>query len=399
MNKSTFFSGQPIFTQLLGFLPKDKIRTIAADTRSDRYTKRLTTYEHLVTMLYAIFNNCTSLREVTTGMLAIEQRLHHLGLRYHPRRSTLSDASMRRSCDVFAQIYFMLLKRYEHFLADSRKNSRDAKLYFMDSTTISLFHEVLRTAGQNPASGKRKGGIKVHTLVRSDQDVPCLVRLTSAVANDAQYLKELHLSKGSILVFDRGYTDFKTYNRFSEEGITWITRMHRLLSYEVVERYPKGEDASIKTDHHVRLGHWRSLRVEARLIKFKDPETGKVFEFLTNNFRMKAATIAGLYKKRWQIEMLYKRLKQNYPLRYFLGDSENAIKIQVWCSLIADLLLKVVKKGTNHNWSFANLAAMIRLHLMTYIDLRGFLRAPEKALISALRLKKKYNTNQLLLIT
>ena len=399
MNKSTFFTGQPIFAQLLGFLPKDKIRAIAIEARSDRYVKRLNTYEHLVTLLYAIFNNCTSLREVTTGMLATEQRLHHLGLRYHPRRSTLSDASMRRSCDVFARIYFMLLKRYGQFLADSRKNSRDSMLYFMDSTTISLFHEVLRTAGQNPASGKRKGGIKVHTLVRSDQDVPCFIRLSSAVANDAQYLKELQLSKGSIVVFDRGYTDFKTYNRFSKEGVTWITRMHRLLSYEVMTRYSTKEYATIKTDYHVRLGYYRSLRVEARLIKFKDPETGKIFEFLTNNFRMKATTIASLYKKRWQIEVLYKRLKQNYPLRYFLGDSENAIKIQIWCSLIADLVLKVIKKTAARNWSFSNLAAMIRLHLMTYIDLKGFLKAPEKTLLHALRLKKKYNEKQLLLIT
>lgn len=286
-----------------------------------------------------------------------------------------------------------------YILADSRKNSRDARLYFIDSTTISLFHDVLRTAGQNPANGKRKGGIKVHTLVRSDQDVPCLVRLSSAVANDAQYLKELHLSKGSILVFDRGYTDFKTYNRFSEEGISWITRMHRLLSYEIIERYPKNEDPSIKTDQHVRLGYWRSLRVEARLIKFKDPETGKSFQFLTNNFRMKASTIAGLYKKRWQIEVLYKRLKQNYPLRHFLGDSENAIKIQIWCALIADLLLKVIKKGAARNWSFSNLTAMIRLHLMTYIDLKNFLKAPEKALLHAIQLKKRYNTSQLMLIT
>lgn len=399
MNKSTFFTGQPIFTQLLGFIPKDKVRTISIEAGTDRYVKRLNTYEHLVTLLYAIFNNCTSLREVTTGMLATEQRLHHLGLRYHPRRSTLSDASIRRSCDVFAQIYFMLLKRYGQFLADSRKNSRDSMLYFMDSTTISLFHEVLRTAGQNPASGKRKGGIKVHTLVRSDQDVPCFVRLSSAVANDAQYLKELQLCKGSIVVFDRGYTDFKTYNRFSNEGVTWITRMHRLLSYEVMNRYSTKEYPSIKTDYHVRLGYYRSLRVEARLIKFKDPETGKVFEFLTNNFRMKATTIASLYKKRWQIEVLYKRLKQNYPLRYFLGDSENAIKIQIWCSLIADLLLKVVKKGAARSWSFSNLAAMIRLHLMTYIDLKGFLKAPEKALLHALWLKKKHNEKQLLLIT
>ena len=121
MNKSTFFSGQPIFTQLLKFIPRDAVSRIARDSKSDRYSKRFSTYEHLVTMLYSIFNNCNSLREVTTGMLASEQRLNHMGIRYHPRRSTISDANTRRSAEVFGEIYYSLHKKYAQFLSDSRK--------------------------------------------------------------------------------------------------------------------------------------------------------------------------------------------------------------------------------------------------------------------------------------
>ena len=179
MNKSTFFSGQPIFAQLLKFIPKDSIVRIARDSKADHYSKRFNTYEHLVTMLYSIFNNCNSLREVTTGMLASEQRLAHLGVRYHPRRSTISDANIRRQAEVFEKIYFSIFKKYASFLSDSRTKSRASKLYILDSTTIRLFHEVLRTGGPNPASGKRKGGIKVHTMIRSDQDVPCMIRYSS----------------------------------------------------------------------------------------------------------------------------------------------------------------------------------------------------------------------------
>ena len=163
MNKSTFFSGQPIFTQLLKFIPKESILRIAHQHRADRYSKRFNTYEHLVTILYSIFNNCNSLREVATGMLASEQRLSHIGIRYHPRRSTISDANNRRQANLFGEIYYMLHKKYASFLSDSRKGSRTSKLYIYDATTISLFQEVLRTSGKNP-SGKRKGGIKVHTL-------------------------------------------------------------------------------------------------------------------------------------------------------------------------------------------------------------------------------------------
>jgi len=400
MNKSTFFSGQPIFSQLLKFIPRDIVARIARESKADRYCKRFSTYEHLITILYSIFNNCNSLREVTTGMLASEQRLNHLGMRYHPRRSTISDANNRRSAEVFGEIYFNLFKKYIQFLSDSRTKRRASKLYIFDATTISLFQEVLRTGGPNPASGKRKGGIKVHTLIRSDQDVPCMIRFSSAVANDSQFLKEIHLPKGSVIVFDRGYYDFTTLNRFTGDGITWVTRLRKLFAYDIVEDILKpGEDSAIKSDQHIVLGHRSSVRVKARLIQFFDPASGEHYEFLSNNFKMSALTIASLYKKRWQIELLFKRMKQNYPLKYFLGDSENAIKIQIWCTLIADLLLKIVKKGAAAKWSFSNLAAMVRLHLMTYIDLFGFLKSPEKALLKLYSKQKPGNYNQLLFVT
>lgn len=399
MYKSTFFSGQPIFTQLLKFVSKDTLSRIAQQYTSDRYSKRFNTYEHLVTMLYSIFNNCNSLREVATGMLASEQRLNHLGIRYHPRRSTISDANNRRKAEVFGEIYFSLYKKYASFLSDSRKNSKASKLYIFDATTISLFQEVLRTSGKNP-SGKRKGGIKVHTLIRSDQDVPCMIRYSAAAANDSQYLKEVQLPQGSVIVFDRGYYDFTTLNRFTTDNITWVTRLRKLFTYEVLKQNTVTDDnESIISDEQIQLG-WRSgIKVTARLVRYRDAVSGEQYEFVSNNLRMKATTIARLYKNRWQIELLFKRMKQNYPLKYFLGDSENAIKIQIWCSLIADLVLKIVKKGAAARWSFSNLAAMVRLHLMTYIDLAAFLKSPEKALMKMFNRSKQYNNNQLMLIT
>ena len=357
------------------------VSRIARNSKSDRYSKRFNTYEHLVTILYSIFNNCNSLREVTTGMLASEQRLGHMGIHYHPRRSTISDANTRRNAEVFGEIYYSLYKKYVRFLSDSRTKSRASKLYIFDATTISLFQEVLRTGGQNPSSGKRKGGIKVHSLIRSDQDVPCMIRFSAAAANDSQFLKDIHLSKGSVIVFDRGYYDFTTLNRFTDDGITWVTRRRKLFAYKVVENLSiseRGKD--VVRDQHVILGPRSKTQVKARLVKYVDTASGEHYEFLSNNFKMSAGTIASLYKKRWQIELLFKRMKQNYPLKYFLGDSENAIKGQIWGALIADLLLKIVKKGAAAKWSFSNLAAMVRLHLMTYIDLFGFLKSPEKAL-------------------
>jgi transposase len=307
-------------------------------------------------------------------MLASEQRLAHLGVRYHPRRSTISDANIRRQAEVFEKIYFSIFKKYAHFLSDSRINSKASKLYILDATTISLFHEVLRTGGQIPISGKRKGGIKVHTMIRSDQDVPCMIGYSSAIANDSQFLKDIRLPKGSIVVFDRGYRDFATLNRFTADNITWVTRWTKLFAFAIKNKIENSRnDQNIISDRHVIMGHKDiKHRVKARLVRYRDVSTSEIYEFVTNNLKMSASTIAALYRKRWQIESLFKRMKQNYPLKYFLGDSENAIKIQIWCALIADLLLKIVKKAAAAKWSFSNLAAMVRLHLMTYINLLVF---------------------------
>ncbi len=390
MIKSNFFTGQPIFSQLLKFIPRQVISRIAIDFQSDRYCKRFSTYDHLVCMLYGVFNHCTSLREISTGMLAWENRLLHLGIRHHPRRSTISDANNRRSAEVFESIYMKLFERYSHFLSDSRSKSRSSRLYIFDSTTISLFQEVLKGAGSSPANGKRKGGIKVHTLIRSDQDVPCMIRFSPGAANDMRFLKDIHLPKGSLVVFDRGYNDYNAFNRFTDEGISWVTRLHQHLAYTILDenrvsepQYRKG----VVNDRIIRLGveyKPNKPKVKARLITFTD-DSGKVFEFLTNNFKLMPAAIAGIYKKRWQIELLFKRIKQNYPLKYFLGDSENAIAIQIWCALIADLILKIIKKGAKAKCSFSNLAAMVRLHLMTYINLFDFLRHPEKSLLKKIK--------------
>ena len=384
MSKSIFFTGQPIFAQVLSFIPRSQVDQISRQNQADRYCKRFGTYDHLVSMLYAVLNNCNSIRELTSGLLAWEHRIKHLGVGYFPRRSTFSDANNRRSEEVFGQIYQFLFSRYRHNLPDSRKG-KSSRLYIADSTTISLFQEVMRNAGRAALSGKRKGGIKVHTLIRSDEDVPCLIRFSAGAAHDTPFLKELKLPRGSILVFDRGYNDFGQFERFSDQGITWITRRRRNTVYHTTEKLPVSQpqsDKGVQRDKLVILGHrtYEHPMAHARLIHFTDPVSGDKFQFLTNNTKLAPATIAGLYQKRWQIEILFKRLKQNFPLRYFLGESENAIKIQIWCSLIADLLIKLIKSLAGRKWSFSNLASIIRIHLMTYIDIFLFLKNPEKAL-------------------
>jgi IS4 transposase len=200
-------------------------------------------------------------------------------------------------------------------------------------------------------------------------------------------LRNINLPRGSILVFDKGYNNYSQWKRLSEEGIYWVTRENKAAVSAIIKQRAiseKERKLGVIEDNIVLLGtgiNKGTPQLKARRIVFQDPDSDKCLIFVTNHYRFKASKIAQIYKHRWQIEVLFKRLKQNYPLKYFLGDNENAIKIQIWCSLICDLLIKLIKeKGTKRNWSYANLASIIRLHLGTYIDLRRFLDDPDRAL-------------------
>jgi Transposase DDE domain/Domain of unknown function (DUF4372) len=383
MNKSIHFTGQPTFSQLLKLLPKEIVAASAQKNRSDRYYKHFNTWHHLVSMLFCCYGHCHSLREVVSGMRALEGRLQSSGIRHFPARSTFSEANGRRDNKVFEDIYLALKQHWDKFFPDSR--SKENKTYLIDSTTIKLFQEIFKGAGPGKSSGKRKGGLKVHMAVPVDGAVPSLIRITQAAANDKTFTKYLNLPMGSTVIMDRGYRDYRQYNQWSNNQVRWITRMHPNSVFEVLQ--PLGLTAEqklngVKSDVKIRLGAKpkKISKVVCRMIAYT-ASNGKEFEFVTNDFDSDPLVIAELYKKRWRIELLFKRLKQNMPLKYFLGDNQNAIQIQVWCALIADLLLQMVKSQVKRKWSFSNIVGLVRLHLFNYLDLYSFLENPEKCII------------------
>lgn len=386
MGKNTFFTGQPIFSQLINQIPQWLISQTVQDYKSDRYCKKLNTYTHLVAMLFASYKNCTSLREVEFGMSVCHQKLAHLGISYIPARSTLAEANANRTHEVFEQIYYKLYHRLHPFLPDSRTQKRDKRLYIIDSTTVSLFQEIMGGVGRKPVDGKRKGGFKVHTLIKADEDVPMFIKIGNAAAHDSTFLKHIDLPQGSILTFDKGYVDYNQYQQFTQRKIWIVTRLRTNAIWTLKENRlvdPKHKEQGVISDRVVEIGHHHNnsiQRVKGRIIEYKDALTNRVFTFFTNNPYITPLRVAQIYQKRWQIELLFKRIKQNYPLQYFLGDNENAIKIQTWCSLIADLLVKVVKAGIKRNWSYSCMVSIIRQNLLEYVSLIDYLKAPEKIL-------------------
>jgi hypothetical protein len=389
MSKNTFFTGQPIFNQLLSLIPRSIIGQASSEFQTDRYYKKFKSYDHLVTMLYTCFQKCGSLREVTTGLMACRQKLSHLGLSYTPRRSTLAEANNKRTCDFFSTVYFLLFRHYFEFLPDSRlKGSIENRLFLIDSTTISLFSEIMKGMGTRAVNGKKKGGAKAHLLVKASDDVPSFVMITHGSKNDKEILKHISLPPGAIVVFDKGYNKYSQFQQWHQQKVNWVTRMGVTSWQEVVKSLPVSDaekQAGVISDQIVILGrpsNKKTQRIKVRKVTFLDKEKQRIFTFITNNLKFKASNIAAIYKRRWQIELLFKRLKQSYPLKNFLGESENAIKTQIWCALITDLLLKIIKTKIKKQWSFANISAMVRLHLMNYIGLVDFLNNPEKSLLS-----------------
>jgi transposase len=387
MGKATFFTGQPIFTQLLSFIPRPLIGRLCKKYAANRYYKTFLAYDHLVCMLYQGFFQCLSLRELTTGLQANAQRLLHLGLINTPRRSTLADANKKRTEAFFGGLYKELYKLH---YPDSPQSYKD-RLFIIDSTTCSLFSNIMQGAGSPKKDGRKKGGVKAHLLVDSAHNLPSFVTITEGKEHDLTFLKDAPVPDNCFLVFDKAYTNYTKFNQWNGRGITWVTRQKNDAHIQLIRMHSlssQSAELGVMEDAEVLMGRPSNQHVtplvKARRIVFEDPQTKRVLVFITNNFELAPQAIADIYKRRWQIELLFKRIKQRYPLRYFLGETANAIKIQIWAMLICDLLtqlvMKVLKQRKARQWSYANLSGMIKHHLMTYINLIIFLTNPEKAL-------------------
>ncbi len=406
MSKGTNFSGQPVLSQLIKLMDRHKINILASKSGANRYTKHLDGYSHLVVMLYAVLSNLRSLREVCLGFAANATRMNHLGIDHMICRSMLSDANKRRDSSFFGSIYRSLYSRYAPVLSDSlSKKEVSTKLYVMDSTTISLFSQILRGTGRNSKNGKKKGGIKAHTIIEENIDLPVFVDFTAGIVHDHELMRRLFdLPYGSFIAFDMGYTDYLLLKQLDEAGYRFVCRLKDNAKFKIVE-WRKCPEKDIVADQIVEftydkyvkrplseeeLSHRRGRRPKSGVVTVKErvqgtyrcrrivrrTDDGKdIVEFVTNVLdpeEMSAEQVCETYRRRWTIESLYKKLKQNFPLKYFLGDNVNAIEIQIWVTMIAYLLLRVMQVKSMSKLAFSNIVMLTRVTLGAYIDIITF---------------------------
>lgn len=389
MGKSTHFFGQPVYGQLIKLLDKAKILQISRNLGGERYVKSFDGFTHLLTMLYAVIMRFDSLREIETSMTAEVRKLHHIGIETVPKRSTLSDANARRPEKFFEEVYRDLYEANKSKLtSDSRRNGTEEwikRLRIIDSTTISLFSNLIfKGVGRHPKTGRKKGGIKVHAVIHANEGVPCDVQFTSAATNDSFMMVPSKFSEKEIAAMDRAYINYEKFEELTERNVVYVTKMKKNLKYELLfdfmEMTPDGKMEYREQIVAFRKGETNHI---ARIVTYVDIKKGKQpkqVSLLTNDFDMRPETIVEIYRRRWQIESLFKQIKQNFPLRYFYGESANAIKIQIWVTLIANLLLSLLQSSLERHWSFSGLATMVRIVLMYYLNMQTFFNKPDEDL-------------------
>ena len=320
-----------LFSQLLSHFPRPDFERFVQENQAERHAKGFTCWTQFVAMMFCQLTHADSLRDIANGLRCCLGKLKHLGVAAAPSRSTLSYANARRPAKLFEDLYFAA---YAHFQKNGGLGRRKAKFRFknkllsFDSTTISLCLSLFPWAKFR----KAKGGVKVHTGLDHDSYAPTFIRITEAKQHDVRAIRLLSVNPGSILVFDMGYTDYTLYGIWTTQGIFFVTRMKDNAVYRVVKNLPVPQNRNILSDQIIRLTGVNAADKcphDLRRIVVWDAENEREIVLLTNNLDFGSTTIAAIYKDRWEIELFFKALKRTLKIKSFVGESENALKIQI----------------------------------------------------------------------
>src|ERR1700728_4730566 len=365
-----------IFSQLLQLFPRSEFELAVHQHQAERHARGFNSWTQMVAMLFCHLGRAQSLREICGGLAACEGKLRHLGVVRSPKRSTLSYANEHRPWQLYQTVFEQLLEKCQREVRGRKKFRFKNKLLSLDGSVIDLSASMYDWAKFR----RTKGGVKLHLLLDHDGYLPKYAVIEPASKAEIQVARKLVLEPGTIVVFDRGYTDYKWFASLTAQGVYFVTRQRWNGYYKVVNDLPVPEKGNILADQKVMLGH-RSYRtgVAVRRVVVRDPETDKQFEFLTNHPGFAASTIAKIYRDRWQIEVFFKALKQSLRIKTFVGTSANALKTQIWTALIAMLVLKYLHLKSQFGWALSNLVALVRQQLFVYRDLYVWLDAPFQA--------------------
>jgi hypothetical protein len=363
-----------VFSQLLQLFPRLEFQRAVQEHRAERHARGFTCWGQFVAMLFCQLGRAKSLREICGGLACAEGKLSHLGITA-PKRTTLAYANEHRPWTLYQSVFFQLLARCQAVAKGRRKFRFKNPLLSLDASVIDLCASVFDWA----TFRRTKGAVKLHLLLDHDGYLPCYAVITEGRRHEVTVARALTFPPGTILVIDRGYVDYAWFAELTRQGVFFVTRLKDNAAYAILGTRAIPPRGPVVRDELITLTGVRTAGkcpYPLRVVEVTEPETGDPLVFLTNQLTFGPTTIARIYKDRWQIELLFKALKQHLKVKTFVGTSANALHIQLWTALIALLVLKYLQLRSTFGWSLSNLVALLQFQLFTHRDLWAWLNAP-----------------------
>ena len=362
-----------IFSQLLQLFPRLEFEGLVRQHRAERHARGFTCWGQFVAMRFGQLGQAQSLREICGGLASCEGKLRHLGIPQAPKRSPLAYANGHRPWVLYQSVFQNLYQRCQQVLGARRRFRFHNPLLTLDSTLIDLCASLYDGAHYS----RYKGAAKLHLVLDHQGYLPQFALLTAGNTPELKVARRLRFEPGTILVFDRGYVDYRWYEQLTRQGIFFVTRLRHDAHAQGIESRPVPQKGHIRSDEIIRLGsHWYRQKHPLRRIQVEVPGEPDSLVLLTHHLTFGATTISRIYQDRWQVEVFFRALKQNLRVKTFVGTSPNALKIQIWTALIAILLLKYLQLRASFGWSLSNLVALLRQQLFVYRDLFTWLNQP-----------------------
>ena len=360
-----------VFAQLLKLVPRHEFEPLAKRHHTGQKLRKISRWSQFIALTLGQLSGRSSLRDIESNMKAQGQRLYHLGTDAIAR-SSLARLNEQQPYMLYEALFSKLYARCQGLTPSHRFRFKN-KLYSLDASLIDLSLKIFPWA--HYAQGK--AAMKLHVGLDHAGHLPAFVTVTNGKTSDIEVGRTLHVAKGSIVVFDKGYTDYKWFKQLDDKGIFFVTRIRKNAIWHVDARRSVDRSTGLTSDQTVTLTGIKAQKIglpALRRVGYRDPETGRHYQFLTNNFKLSAVTIAEIYKQRWQVELFFKWIKQNLKIKSFPGNSKNAVMTQIWIALCTCLLLAYLKFSAKLNWSAQKMLCLLQLNLFMRRDLMALLR-------------------------
>lgn len=360
-----------VFAQLLKLVSRHEFEQQAKQHHEGHKLRKTSRWSQFVSLMTGQLAGRNSLRDIESNMKAQAQRLYHLGAA-PVARSSLARLNEQQPYTLYEALFNKLYARCQSLAPDHRFRFKN-KLYSLDASLIDLSLKIFPWA--HYALGK--AAMKLHVGLDHAGYLPAFATVTEGKTSDIEVGRMLDFSRGSIVVFDKGYTDYKWFKHLTDRGIFFVTRIRKNAIWRIEVRHPVDRTTGVTSDQSITLTGVKPQKLGMPLLRrigYRDAETGIHYEFLTNNFQLSAQTIAAIYKERWQVELFFKWIKQNLKIKSFIGNSKNAVLTQIWVALCSCLLLAYLKFSAKLGWSLQKMLRLLQLNLFMRRDLMTLLR-------------------------